>query len=548
MSGYVFLFAVNELKIMKMRSMSSLFCFLTLTIGSVASLPAQTPDPLPNVIVVMADDLGFGDVQPTSDACKIKTPNLMTMASQGLTFTDAHTPSSVCTPTRYGLMTGRYNWRSRLARSVLGGYSKHLIPAQRATVGHLMRKAGYSTQMIGKWHLGWDWAMLPKGQVADAAIRVGKQPNVDFTKPVLNGPDINGFDGYYGHCGSLDMAPYVWVDTGKITAQPNRVEGVTSKEDPYGWYRKGPVGSDFVIDEVLPHLFQKSISHIKGKAPAAKQGKPFFLYLPLPAPHTPIVPVPPFKDASGMNPYADFVMQVDHHMGELFASLKEAGIDDNTIVIFTSDNGCSPEANFDVLEKFGHDPSGGYRGHKADIYEGGHRVPFVVRWPGKIKGGQKTNALVCLTDIYSTLRELTGQPKEDQGGEDSFSLMSVFEGATESERKSLVSHSISGHFSIREGDWKLCLCGGSGGWSSPTEEEAAKQGLPSMQLFNLKTDREEKTNLVAEYPEKVESLLGLLGQQVADGRCTPGKPVSNDREVEFLPKGVEMPGVMTPSK
>jgi len=185
------------------------------------------------------------------------------------------------------------------------------------------------------------------------------------------------------------------------------------------------MGSDFKIDEVLPHLFEKSISHIKAQAPAAKQGKPFFLYLPLPAPHTPIVPVPPFKDASGMNPYADFVMQVDHHMGELMASLKEVGIDDNTIVIFTSDNGCSPEGNFDVLKKYGHDPSGGYRGHKADIYEGGHRVPFVVRWPGKIKGGQKTNALACLTDLYDTMRELTEQPTQDQAGEDSFSLMGV---------------------------------------------------------------------------------------------------------------------------
>ena len=219
---------------MKMQSISSLFCFLALTVGSATLLQAQTPDSLPNVIVVMADDLGYGDVQLTNDACKIKTPNLMAIANEGLTFTDAHTPSSVCTPTRYGLMTGRYNWRSRLARSVLGGYSKHLIPAARATVGHLMRKAGYSTQMIGKWHLGWDWAMLPKDQAThgDSAVRVEGLPNVDFSKPVLNGPDINGFDGYYGHCGSLDMAPYVWVDTGKVTTQPNRVEGVTSKEDP----------------------------------------------------------------------------------------------------------------------------------------------------------------------------------------------------------------------------------------------------------------------------------------------------------------------------
>ena len=536
----------NDLKIMKTQSTGLVFCLLATFFLSATLLQAQT-ESLPNVIVVLADDLGYGDVQPTGVNCKIKTPNLMTMAGEGLTFTDAHTPSAVCTPTRYGLLTGRYNWRSRLARGVLRGYSKHLIPAERATVGHLMRKAGYNTQMIGKWHLGWDWAMLPEDSADGQAQEANPNPkqkrnaNVDFTKPVLNGPDINGFDGYYGHCGSLDMAPYVWVDTGEVTAQPNRTEEVTNAEDPYGWYRKGPVGADFVIDEVLPHLFQKSISHIKDRAPLAKQGKPFFLYLPLPAPHTPIVPVAPFKDASGMNPYADFVMQVDHHMGELFASLKEAGIDDNTIVIFTSDNGCSPQANFEVLEKFGHDPSGGFRGHKADIFEGGHRVPFMVRWPSKIKGGQKTNALTCLTDVYSTLRELTGQPKEDDGGEDSFSLMSVFKGAAESERKSLVSHSIGGQFSIREGDWKLCVCAGSGGWSSPNENEAKKQGLPRMQLFNLKADRQEESNLVAEYPERVEALLGLLGEQVKDGRCTPGNPVPNDRKVKFRPASAAMP-------
>ena len=527
---------------MNTRPIVSLFYLLVLGVVPVVSLQGQTPKQLPNVIVVMADDLGFGDVQVASEDCKIKTPHLMAMADQGLTFMDAHTPSSVCTPTRYGLLTGRYNWRSRLAKGVLSGSSKHLIPAERATVAHLMRKAGYHTQMIGKWHLGWDWAKFPKDSSnAGAKAKIKRGANIDFTKPVLNGPDINGFDGYYGHCGSLDMSPYVWVDTGKVTAQPDRQGGVTKKQDTYGWYRKGPMGSDFKIDEVLPHLFEKSISHIKAQAPAAKQGKPFFLYLPLPAPHTPIVPVPPFKDASGMNPYADFVMQVDHHMGELMASLKEVGIDDNTIVIFTSDNGCSPEGNFDVLKKYGHDPSGGYRGHKADIYEGGHRVPFVVRWPGKIKGGQKTNALACLTDLYDTMRELTEQPTQDQAGEDSFSLMGVFKGAEQSKRESLVSHAIDGAFAIRKGDWKLCLCAGSGGWSEPREPQAKKQNLPLMQLYNLKSDRGEENNLLAEHPEKVAELLKLLEKQVADGRCTPGNPVANDRDVTFLPEGVEMP-------
>lgn len=482
----------------------------------------------PNVIIVMADDLGIGDISPTNPDCKIKTPHLQKMADEGITFLDAHTPSSVCTPTRYGLLTGRYNWRSRLARGVLSGRSEHLIPADRPTLGHLMRKAGYHTAMIGKWHLGWDWHK--NGQ------------EIDFTKPVKNGPDINGFDQYYGHCGSLDMPPYVWVDTGRVTAVPDREEGVTKKQDRYGWYRKGPIGSDFKIEEVLPHLFDKSVSHVKSRAGAAtKKGKPFFLYLALPAPHTPIVPVPPFKGASGLNPYADFVAQTDHHMGQLLASLKANGIDDNTLVIFTSDNGCSPEANFGLLKEKGHDPSGGYRGHKADIYEGGHRVPFIVRWPGRIDPGQKTRALACLTDIYATLEAITGQPRKPLGGEDGFSLLAVLKGAKTSGRDTLISHSIGGSFAIRQDEWKLCLSAGSGGWSAPREGDAKKQGLPLVQLFNLNTDRAEKTNLTDKHPEKVKALLNQLNREIANGRCSPGKSVPNDRDIAFLPKGVTLP-------
>ena len=497
----------------------------TAVLFSVFILQNIQADELPNIIFVMADDLGIGDISPTNPDCKIETPNLQTMADQGLTFLDAHSPSSVCTPTRYGVLTGRYNWRSRLARGVLGGSSPHLIPADRPTVAHMLHKSGYHNQMIGKWHLGWDWAKLPETD--------GKK--IDFTQPVKNGPDINGFDGYYGHCGSLDMAPYVWVDTGKITAIPKREEGVTKKQNPYAWYRKGPISPDFEIEKVLPHLFEKSIAHIKTRATAAKEGKPFFLYLPLPAPHTPIVPVPPFKDASGINPYADFVMQVDHHMGELMAAVKDAGIDDNTIIFFTSDNGCSPEANFDLLKKHAHAPSAGYRGHKADIFEGGHRIPLIVRWPAKIKGGKTTQAMTCLTDLYATLRDVTGQPAEDLGGEDSHSLVPVFNGSEKSSRTSLISHSIGGSFAIRKGNWKLCLSSGSGGWSAPREKVAKKNGLPKMQLFNLKSDRGEQKNLVSDEPEQVESLLKLLAEEVTRGRSTEGNPVSNDREVKYLP-------------
>jgi arylsulfatase A len=261
----------------------------------------------------------------------------------------------------------------------------------------------------------------------------------------------------------------------------------------------------------------------------------------LPAPHTPIVPVPPYRDASKMNPYADFMMQVDGHMGELFAAIKEAGVDENTLVFFTSDNGCSNQANFEKLAEFGHDPSAGFRGHKADIYEGGHRVPLIVRWPAKIKEGRDSSALVCLTDLYATLQEITGQPKKDDGGEDSFSLLPVFEGKKQTRRKTLVSHSINGSFAIRKGDWKLCLTAGSGGWSRPKDDEAKAKGLPSLQLYNLKEDKGERNNLQAKAVKQTNTLLLLLNQQVQDGRSTPGNPVPNDRKVSFLPKGVTLP-------
>ncbi|QDT13185.1 sulfatase family protein [Planctomycetes bacterium K23_9] len=496
--------------------------YFCLFLSAVFATSATAADERPNVIVVLADDLGIGDISPTNPACKIKTPHLQQMADQGLTFTDAHTPSSVCTPTRYGLLTGRYNWRSRLAKGVLSGTSKHLIPSERPTVGHLMKTAGYHTAMIGKWHLGWDWHKDNQGKI-------------DFTKPVKNGPNINGFDSYYAHCGSLDMPPYVWVDTGNVTAQPDRTEGVTKKQDPYGWYRKGPIGSDFKIDEVLPHLFGKSIAHVQSRTGSDAQGKPFFLYLALPAPHTPIVPVPPFKDASGINAYADFVMQVDHHMGELLAALKQAGIDDNTLVLFTSDNGCSPEGNFQILKQHGHDPSAGYRGHKADIFEGGHRVPLIARWPSTIKGGRTTDAMACLTDVYATLQDLTEQPLAATGGEDGYSLAGVFKGQNSSGRESLVSHSIGGSFAIRQGSWKLCVCAGSGGWSSPKESVAKKRGMPSMQLYDLANDKAEQNNVASANPDKVRQLLKLLDDQVTQGRSTPGESVANDREVSFLP-------------
>jgi arylsulfatase A len=498
--------------------LGALACLILL---QAAQAQAATP---PNIVLIMADDLGIGDISPTNPNCRIKTPRLQRLAEEGMTFLDAHTTSSVCTPTRYGLLTGRYNWRSRLARGVLSGTSEHLIPASRPTLGHRLREAGYQTSMIGKWHLGWDWHK-PDGKV------------IDFTKAVANGPDINGFDRYYAHCGSLDMPPYVWVDTGIITAAPDREEGVTKAQDRYGWYRQGPIGADFHIDQVLPHLFGKAIEQIQQHGKKGAAGSPFFLYLALPAPHTPIVPLPPFKGASGLNPYADFVMQTDHLVGTLLDALKASDLEKDTVVLFTSDNGCSPEANFPLLAEKGHHPSARYRGHKADIYEGGHRVPLIIRWPGQISPNSRSSQLVCHTDLFPTLEAISGQRPLSRGGEDGFNLLPCLLGEGASARDSLISHSIGGFFAIRQGDWKLCVCRGSGGWSHPNEKTATQQALPFLQLFNLAVDPAETHNLIDVYPAKAQALLALLDDQVKRGRSTPGARLSNDREVTYLPEG-----------
>jgi arylsulfatase A len=491
-----------------------------LFLSGLAAVAVAAEQPPANVIVILADDLGLGDVRATSSSSKIATPALDRLAREGLTFLDAHTPSSVCTPTRYGLLTGRYNWRSRLARGVLTGTSPPLIPPDRPTLGHLMKAAGYHTAVIGKWHLGWNWAQAEDG-------------SIDFASAIQGGPEVNGFDESFTFSGSLDMPPYVWVENGRPTAIPNLREGVTKKQDFYGWYREGLIAADFKIPDVLPTLFHRGVAHVEQRA---KANEPFFLYLPLPAPHTPIVPQPPFRDASGINPYADFVMQIDHHVGELLDALDESGIADNTLVIFTSDNGCSPEANLPVLTAHGHDPSAGRRGHKADIYEGGHRVPLVVRWPAVIKPGGTTDAVVCLTDLYPTLAALGSHQPEPVGGEDGWSLLPVFKGANTTGRETLVSHSIDGLFAIRHGRWKLCLCSGSGGWSPPKEPEARQKGLPRVQLYDLDADPAETKNLEAQHPDIVADLTARLATEVRRGRSTPGIDLTNDREVSFLPQ------------
>ncbi len=463
----------------------------------------------PNVVYILADDLGYGDLKSGNPEGKIATPGTDQLAKEGMVFTDAHSNSAVCTPTRYGVLTGRYAFRSRLKKSVLNGYSDHLIEKDRMTAASLLKENGYHTAFIGKWHLGWDWA------------KEGKK--VDYAKPVQNGPKQKGFVYSYGHCGSLDMAPYVWVENGMPTAVPVKDTVRTQKESKNGWWRKGPTSPDFDHEDVLPNLTRRAVKHVKEQA---KTGKPFFLYLALPSPHTPVLPTPEFKGKSGMkSAYADFVTMTDDTVKQVLDALKEAGVDDNTLFIFTSDNGCSPQADFAELEAQGHDPSHIYRGHKADIFEGGHRVPFLVRWPARVKAGSMCSDPTCLTDLMATLSDVLEVKLPKDAGEDSVSMLPNLLGKSQKPvREATIHHSINGTFAIRQGKWKMIDAPHSGGWSSPKpQEKKLYEKLPSIQLYDLASDPGETKNVQEQHPEVVKALQALLEKYKKEGRSTPVK-------------------------
>lgn len=484
----------------------------------------------PNVVYVLADDLGYGDLSCFNKQSKIQTPYLDEIASQGMMFTDAHSGSAVCTPTRYGIITGRYSWRSRLKNGVLGGSSLHLINTNRYTVADLAKDQGYHTAMIGKWHLGWDFHFEDGDPSNTFFLNSGEV--IDYKKRVKNGPDALGFDYYYGHCGSLDMAPYVYVEDGVVTAAPNRI---TVNDDYKGFWRVGPTGSDFYHIDVTPNFVRRSVDYIEERA---KTGKPFFLYLPLPSPHTPILPIDEFEGKSGTNEYGDFVRQVDWHMGQIMEALERSGVAENTLFIFTADNGCSPRAQFEELDEVGHKPGGIYRGNKADIYEAGHRVPFIAHWPNGIKGGKESDATICLTDLLATMADILDADYPNNAGEDSVSFLPAMKGQGKEVREATIHHSINGSFAIRKGDWKLVLCPGSGGWSAPRPAEAKKMTLPPIQLFNLADDPSETNNLYLTNKDKVRGMYRLLESYVENGRSTPGPKLSNEGITTIDPDGL----------
>lgn len=473
--------------------------------------PVEIKTQAPNIILILADDLGYGDIEAFNPNGKIPTPHLNRLANEGILFTDAHTSSSVCTPTRYGILTGRYNWRSPIKSGVLYGRDSALIHPQTTTIPMVLKRAGYQTGFIGKWHLGWDWVL-------------DENHNIDFSKPITSGPNDLGFDYAYGHVASLDMPPYVYVENRFATSIPDSIIPATKG---YPFYREGWIAPDFEMEEVTPHFFDKSLQFIEN---SRNHKQPFFLYLALPSPHTPILPVSEWQGKSGINPYADFVMQIDHHIGQMIKQLDSMGLSDETMVLFTSDNGCSPMANFERLAEENHHPSAEFRGYKADIYEGGHRVPLIIKYPPLITPGSHSDSIISTTDFFASLAQIARMSVSENEGVDSYSILPLFSDSIPDtyQRKTTIHSSINGSFAIRRNEWKLILCPGSGGWSFPRPQKARDLELPPIQLYNLSDDPSETTNVFSDHPRIVADLYRSLVQTIDRGRSTPGPILPND--------------------
>ena len=460
------------------------------------SIASANPKP-PNIIVLLCDDLGYGDVQCLNpERGKIPTPHLDALAKSGMVFTDAHSASSVCTPTRYGLMTGRYPWRTTHQKGVVQGFAPNLIAADRPTVASFLKSHGYHTAILGKWHLNFLYTDPQTGKrLHEKKVPSGLAP---VGSKIPDGPTKRGFDYFHGFHHAGDMECVIENDT------------VVEHDDPIN---------------MLPRLTKKAVAYLDERA--KDKATPFFLYLPYGSPHTPIVPTKEWQGKSGINGYADFVMQNDDSVGQILTALEKNGQRKNTLVIFTADNGCAKQANIKELNKRGHFPSAQYRGYKTELWEGGHRVPFLASWPAKIPTGSTNDSTICLNDLFATCADLLGAKTPDHSCEDSVSFLPALQNKPiPSSRKGIVHHSFNGFFSLRLGDWKLLLARDGG---AASERNLAKNpAIPKAQLYNLSKDPAETANLYETNPSKAEELLAALKNDIQRGRSTDGPDSSND--------------------
>ena len=455
-------------------------------------LMAESPD----VLLILADDMGYGDPHCYNPDSQCLTPNIDRLAVEGRMFTDAHAAGGVCVPSRYGLMTGRYPFRARLDWRKEG-----VIPDGRQTIASLLADEGYATAMVGKWHLGFDGG-----------------PGYDFAAQMPGGPVDRGFDSYFGMPHSLDITPYYYIRDRHAVAAPSlQIEASASE----GWssiqgafWRAGGIAPGFKHDEVLDNFADEAVEYLISRSSRTEQ--PFFLYVPLTAPHTPWLPAERFHGSGGAGMYSEFVAHVDEVVGRILTALDEEGLTDDTLVIFSSDNG--PVWNDVDEQRYEHHSAGPFRGMKGDAWEGGHRVPFLVRWPGRVPPGTTSDQTLGFVDLLATFAALTGTDLADDAGEDSVNMLPAFTGESRQPlRESLVLHHSGS--TIRRGPWKLINHLGSGGFSQPRRSEPQPDG-PRGQLYNLETDPGESTNLWREHPELVEQLtaeLDEIRQQGVDG-------------------------------
>lgn len=506
-----------------MRKEISILIAIAFTAIGTFSCNQEKTEEFPNIIIIFADDMGYGDVSALNPKAKTLTPAIDQMAETGLVFTEAHASASVCTPSRYGLLTGRYAFRNRVKGGNVGGFNRSVFDPERKTVGHLLKNAGFTTAAIGKWHLGFDWAPLNEDETPHMDKNT-KYSNVDYSKPIKYGPNHYGFDYSFIHPASLDIPPYLFLRNGQAIddqmilssdVYPLRLETTeyswdkkhTEEGDIYWdkgvWWRNGEMAESFRIEECLGDIVADGADFIERHV-SEQKNNPFFLYLSLTGPHTPWVPEDQFKGKSSVDTYGDFILTIDNVVRTINDQVKHLGIAENTMVIFATDNGGYwPEEEI-ILQQ--HNSNYGRRGQKGDIWDGGHRIPLVITWPSKISEPQQYDQLVSLTDLFATFADLTGQTMDNDSGEDSFSFLHVLNGnLSKPVRSSMIHHTSRRFFAIREGDWKYIDMLGSGGFTHPSFIDI-EPGMPEGQLYNIKTDPLESTNLYFEHPEIVADL------------------------------------------